>query len=140
MAESNVRTSYDMHDVLQALRDNVSRNISVATLATVVSVSSDGDYPKCTVKPFPLTEGESRTAANSVAINGVGNAVQPGDIVAVLYMDRDPRQGLKKALSGLAPGTVSEESVHTMDDLHEKAYGLIIMDLTLNWKEEGGTQ
>lgn len=108
--------SSDFLKVLFALKDNIMRDLHVASFAKVTQVNNDGT---CLVSLFPLIKDESDK--NLQVTNYSSMDINIGDIVLILFLDRNYTQNFKqvKLNQNLTPLTDNK-------NLHSQKYGVII--------------
>lgn len=102
-------------EVLLALKANIFRDLKVASMATVKEIKGD----TIAVSKFPLIQDEPEKVIYT--INGSGQEINPGDIVIVIFMDRNFLQNLQQAQSNIKMTPLKD-----LKDLHNEKYGVII--------------
>lgn len=105
-------TDEDLMALVNALIDNIMRNLHVATLAKVV------DSANLLVQPFPTQNEESEKQVKCVKADGL--TLTNGDIVLVIYTDRDFRQNLNQIKNR------SQISKVLTKEYHSEKFGIII--------------
>lgn len=115
----NQPTNDDLTDLVNAIIDNVMRNLHVSTLAIVTKVNSNSVY----VKPFPTNEGEDSKEIE--VLNSCGLTLDVKDKVIILFMDRDFRQNLNQLNSN--PDAKLTKNVNK--EKHCEKFGIIINKL-----------
>jgi hypothetical protein len=110
----------DFGTLIKAIIGNVHRNLHVSSLARVINV---GGYDKnglqvIGVKPFPQRDNVDIISMDCYSI--CNEQIKVGDIVNIIYQDRDYRGNLKSILNG-------NDKIYTTNDerLHSIDYGLI---------------
>ena len=107
--------SSDFLKVLLTLKANIMRDLHVATIGKVIE-QYDTTF---SVKPYPLTNDESEKVVKCYYLRDL--ELNVGDIVVVLYMDRDYIQAFKQTQLGQEPSKINKSS-----ELHSEKYGIII--------------
>lgn len=120
------RNENDFMALLEALKNNVYRNTHTSSLAVVkgLKATNYGVLQEVDVLPFPQSERTGNFVLQCYSY--CDEVLNVGDIVVVLFLDRDYRQNLKTILNG------SETSYVIKDyNLHSIDYGLIIKKFSL---------
>ena len=107
----------DLLRVLLTLKDNIFKDLKVATLAKVNSF--DEETHTCVVTPFPLFEDEQQktiSCLNFLSVNA-------DDVVVVLFIDRNFIQNLKQFLSQQRLSYLKDKT------LHSEKFGIVIQAL-----------
>lgn len=112
--EGSANQTPTLLQVLMALKDNVSRDLNVCNVAIVTQVYNDG-----TAMCQEFTESISFQA---YYLKGMEQELQQGDIVVVLYADKDFRSNLKNFKKGSSVFSQNSE----FETLHTKANGIIV--------------
>lgn len=112
--EASANQTPTLLQVLMALKDNISRDLSVCTVAMVTQINNDG-----TAMCQEFTESISFQAHY---LRGMETELQQGDAVVVLYADKDFRSNLKNYKQGSYSFTQNSE----FETLHTRANGIII--------------
>lgn len=105
-------------EVLQTVKQSTMRDISVASFGIV---KETGDY--CKVQTFPTLTGEADTTTK--ALNCYG-ALNTGDVVLVIYTDRNFIQNIAQITGGKKMTTLDNDK-----ELHSKRFGVIVAKLSL---------
>lgn len=108
-------TSSDFLKVLLALKKNVFKDLKVAGLAQVKSIKDD----IFTVQPFPILSNELDKNIQCIAVSNLW--VKEGDVVLLLYTDRNFIQNLKQVKLGQKLTPLKSDA-----ELHSEKYGIII--------------
>lgn len=104
-------------DVLLALKTNIFKTLKVATLAQVVSVDND----TVTATIFPLYKDEDELNLEVQKLKNI--EVSKGDIVLILFLDRNFNQNLKQTQNN----QTRTKLIDSKDNfLHSLKYGVII--------------
>ena len=101
--------------VLDALKNNIMRNTHVATFGIVRETNDDVAY----VEFIPVIDKNNTT--NVMCFNASPFALEVGDLVIVIFMDRNYRQNVKQYLANKALSELT-----TNDILHSIEYGVIV--------------
>lgn len=106
-----------LYDVCIALKQNVMRNLNVATFGIIKRI----DESSIQVQPFPLIDGESSKQIRCTYASNVANEMKVGSICIVLFTDRESCYALMQAKKGN-----SISSLRNDDVLHSDSYGVVI--------------
>lgn len=109
--------SSDFLRVLLALKENIMKDLKVATLAIVKSI--DEKTQTCIVEPFPLLEIEKNKNITCVVNNTDDLSIK--DIVLVIFLDRNFLQNL-----GQIKNQQEKTNLKKNTELHSEKYGIII--------------
>lgn len=109
--------SSDFLRVLLALKENIMKDLKVATLAIVKSINEKTQT--CIVEPFPLLEIEKNKNITCV-VNNIDN-LSIKDIVLVIFLDRNFLQNL-----GQIKNQQEKTNLKKNTELHSEKYGIII--------------
>lgn len=109
--------SSDFLRVLLALKENIMKDLKVATLAIVKSI--DEKTQTCIVEPFPLLENEKNKNINCIINNSDDLSIK--DIVLVIFLDRNFLQNL-----GQIKNQQEKTNLKRNTELHSEKYGIII--------------
>lgn len=104
-------------DVLLALRTNIFKTLKVATLGQVTTVNSD----TVNVSIFPLYSNEEDLNLEVYKLNNL--TISEGDIVLILFLDRNFNQNLKQTKNNQARTKLNDS---TDNALHSYKQGIII--------------
>lgn len=111
-------------DVLKALRQNIFKNLKVATLGIVKQV--DATHKTLSVQVFPKDEEAKTTSLISCRYLNEGATV--GDIVLVLFLDRNFLANLSRIENGINDVQTVSSNVST-ENLHSEKFGIAIKTL-----------
>ena len=110
---------HDLADLLNVMKESISLNLNVATLAQFVEVYKEYDatlkFQILKVKPFPINEGETEHIDYVYCFKNV--SFNSGDYLLVIYTDRDFRDNLQ-----LTNGQILSSG----EKLHTTNYGVVI--------------
>ena len=116
--DANKKQEPDFMEVLMALERKTLRDANVASLGTITALS--GNSASCAV--FPLMESESEQQVDCRYLESLVGNIAVGDIVVILFLDRDFRERLDAKLNGKPRSYV----VSRNSEMHTKKYGIII--------------
>ena len=134
-------------DVLVALKNNIFRNLNVATIGEVVSTNisdntavvkilpqSSGENSKnitCNCIAFPIMSKEDET--KNIEWTSYASALEIHDLVLVLYTNRNSSQIIKQHSMNTTYSSLSNERL----ELHSDKFGVVIG--LINKYNQGGT-
>lgn len=104
----------DLLRVLLTLKENIFKDLKVATLAKVNSF--DEENHSCVVTPFPLFEDEQQKTISCLNFLSVNT----DDVVLILFLDRNFIQNLKQYLSQQQLSYLKDKT------LHSEKFGIVI--------------
>lgn len=116
--DANKKQEPDFMEVLRALERKTLRDANVASLGTITAVN--GNIVTCGV--FPLMESESEQQVDCRYLESLAGNLAVGDIVVILFLDRDFRERLDAKINGKPKSYV----VSRNSERHTKKYGIII--------------
>lgn len=118
--------SGDFLKILFAVKDNIMRDIKVASFARVKSYNSKTN--EYIVEPFPQLQNENKVISCVSISNKI---VEKNNLVLILFLDRNFLQNLKQYNL-----KTNLTYLQNLSDLHSEKYGVIISNLS---SEETGT-
>lgn len=120
-------------DVLIALKDNIFRNLNVATIGEVVSINTSDNTVQ--VKLLPQASGESSRnitcnslsfpvvkADNNIEWKSYASVLNIHDLVLVLYTNRNSSQNIKQHSMNTTYSALSKDKL----ELHSDKFGVVI--------------
>lgn len=116
--DANKKQEPDFMEVLMALERKTLRDANVASLGTITALNES--TASCNV--FPLMESESEQQVDCRYLESLAGNIAVGDIVVILFLDRDFRERLDAKLNGKSRSYV----VSRNSEMHTKKYGIII--------------
>lgn len=117
--QANNGRNTSLVDLFSKLKENISINTNVATLATYKNIiqeySSDTKYGIVECSPFPLYGNETEYSLYAYFFGDY--SFNQGDIVLIIYTDKDFRANLK-----------NQDKIQktTNTNLHSKTFGVLI--------------
>ena len=114
----------DLIKVLLAVKASTMRDLHVASLGIIKDISND-EY---SIKTFPTIKGSSDK--NIVCLNCYSGTLSIGDIVLVLFTDRNTIQTLRQAKSRQKLTELTND-----EELHSEKFGVIIARINFNEEE-----
>ena len=113
-AEGHANQTPTLLTVLNALKENINRDLNVCCLAVITQVFNDGTAM--------CQEFAASISFQAYYLRGMNEELQQGDVVVVLFSDKDFRSNLKNFQGGSATFTQNSD----FETLHTKANGIII--------------
>lgn len=120
-----------LYDVVIALKQNIMKSLNVATFAKVQTI--DLVNQTAIVTPFPLVDGENekniecfatmipKIENDNISWISLINNLTKGDIVIIVFTNRNSKQTLVQAKKGMKLTSLTENS-----NLHSDTFGIII--------------
>ena len=122
--EQQIAEAKSLLDVLLILKQKTMLDTHVATLAYLNEQIQphDGKFGIWTASPFPLDSGQSEYRIQAYYFDKASdNSLKSGDIVVILFMDRNFINNLQSAFT--EPKPTNDEIIHSLK------YGVLIKSL-----------
>lgn len=125
-------------DVLIALKNNIFRNLNVATVGEVISIdASDGTVQvkllpqasgeiskniTCNCLTFPVPAVKTKDETETIIWKSYASILDAHDLVLVLYTNRNSSQSIKQHSMNVTYSSLSKEKL----ELHSDKFGIVI--------------